>query len=102
MCQSCTADLKNVAGFATDGVAVMVGKRTGVATRLKKYNPEMISIHCGAHRLALVSSHAANIVACLKRVYNPLITLFYFIGDLIPRSAGHTLLSSLSINLFDV
>ena len=91
MCQSCSADLKNVAGFGTDGVAVMVGKRTGVAAQLKKYNPEMISIHCSAHQLAVVSSHAANIVACLKQVCNHLITLFYFIGDLIPGSAGHTL-----------
>ena len=58
--QTCKISLMKVAGFGSNGAAVMVGKKSGVATRLKAHNGEMISIHCGAHRLALACSQAAE------------------------------------------
>lgn len=64
-------------GFASDGASVMVGRITGVATRLKQDIPHLISIHCIAHRLALASVSAADNVPCicsysstLKDIYN--------------------------------
>ena len=36
-------------GIASDGAAVMVGKKTGVVSRLKKDRPWIIAIHCVAH-----------------------------------------------------
>lgn len=32
--------------FGSDGCAAMVGKKTGVATRLKEVKPELVTIHC--------------------------------------------------------
>ena len=54
-----TIPTNKILSFGSDGVPVMVGKRTGVATRMKCHNSEMVSIHCGAHRIALASSQAA-------------------------------------------
>ena len=56
----CEIPIRSVYGFSSDGAAVMVGKRSGVATQLKEHNSEMVSLHCGAHRLALASSQAAQ------------------------------------------
>ena len=46
-------NIKNVCGLATDGASVMVGRKGGLATLLKKQNPSLISVHCVCHRLAL-------------------------------------------------
>lgn len=73
MCQTCNIPLSKMFGFGSDGAAVMVGgaavmvrRSAGVATKLKGHNLEMISIHCGAHKLALASSQAANKIPDLK------------------------------------
>ena len=39
-----------VAGFGCDGAAVMLGKKGGVATRLSRIQPSLITVHCYAHR----------------------------------------------------
>ena len=62
----CEIPISSVYGFGSDGAAVMVGRRSGVATQLKEHNPELVSLHCGAHRLALASSQAAQHVPYLK------------------------------------
>lgn len=49
-----------VMGFGSDGAAVMMGCKTGVAKRLKDQNPFMINIHCVAHRVALAASAAGK------------------------------------------
>ena len=49
VCQTYKIPLTKIFVFGSDGASVMVGKSSGVATRLKKHNSEMISIHCGAH-----------------------------------------------------
>ena len=66
----------------------MVGMSSGVDTRLKKHNSEMISIHYGAHQLALASSQAAESIAYLKRFDNHLITLFYYFKNSPVREAA--------------
>ena len=58
--RDCDIPISKVYGFGFDGASVMTGKRSGVATRMKSCNREMISIHCGAHRVALASSQAAD------------------------------------------
>ncbi|KAK1895239.1 Zinc finger protein 862 [Dissostichus eleginoides] len=44
---------ERLVGFGSDGAAVNVGCRTGVATRFKEQVPHLIPIHCIAHRLEL-------------------------------------------------
>ena len=59
--------MNKVFGFGSDGASVMVGRVSGVATRMKAHNPELVSIHCGAHRVALASSQAATQIPYLKK-----------------------------------
>ena len=40
-------------GFGTDGAAVNMGNKTGVATRLQKDGTWLVSVHCFNHRLEL-------------------------------------------------
>ncbi|XP_060605039.1 E3 SUMO-protein ligase KIAA1586-like [Ruditapes philippinarum] len=49
----CGLSLSSVTGLAPDGASVMVGKRSGVAARLKQVNPILLNVHCVCHRLAL-------------------------------------------------
>jgi len=45
-----TLDLKCLAGGSSDGASVMIGKHTGVMTRLQEAAPQgFISTHCIAH-----------------------------------------------------
>ena len=84
VCQACKISLSQIAGFGSDGVSVMVGRSSGVATRLKSHNVEMISIH----RLALASSQAADSNTYLKRFDSHLITLFYCFKNSAVREAA--------------
>ena len=60
--------VSRITSFGSDGAAVMTGSVGGVATRLKQLNPELISIHCINHCLALGVSQAADAVPYLKKV----------------------------------
>ena len=51
--------MHKVSCFCSDGASVMTGCENGVAARLKRHNPFMLSIHCIAHRLALCCADAA-------------------------------------------
>ena len=43
--------LQKVVGGTTDGASNILGKHSGVLTRLKDYCPFMIRNHCAAHRV---------------------------------------------------
>lgn len=69
--KNCELDTKKLTGLLTDGLSVMVGKRSGVATRLKEENPLLINIHCICHRLALScidSNKKHNVTRGTKKV----------------------------------
>ena len=40
-------------GVGSDGAAVMVGRKSGVITRLSDGLPRVLGVHCMAHRLEL-------------------------------------------------
>jgi hypothetical protein len=68
--------LSKVTSLTTDGAAVMVGKKGGVAARLKQLNPGIIDTHCLNHRLALAAKQSfsgvtefANVDETLKGVF---------------------------------
>lgn len=75
-----TLDLKCLAGGSSDGASVMIGKHTGVMTRLQEAAPQgFISTHCIAHRLALAASDACkavSMVARFERIVNQIYTYF--------------------------
>ena len=57
---------EKVAGFGSDGAAVMTGVCNVVGVQLKQVYPLLVHVHCMAHRLALVVSQAAGEIPQLK------------------------------------
>ena len=80
--------INRVMGFGSDGASVMVGRRAGVATRLKERNPQMVAIHCVAHRLALAVAQAGDGVPYIKKFKILLHNLFSFYDNSPVRTAG--------------
>ena len=54
--------------FASDGASVMLGKLTGVASRIKERNECLFITHCIAHRLALACNSAEKKVDFCKHI----------------------------------
>ncbi|VDI58325.1 Hypothetical predicted protein [Mytilus galloprovincialis] len=59
--------ISDMSGFASDGAAVFLGKKNGVAKKLKDHNPAMITNHCRDHRLALACRDSFNSVPLMKK-----------------------------------
>ena len=74
--------------FGSDGAAVMMGQRGGVAAQLKKEIPWIVTNHCVAHRLALATSQAADQVPYIKRFKLILGQLYRFYEYSAVRTAG--------------
>ena len=67
----------------------MIGKHSGVATRLKNKQPILTSIHCMAHRLALAAGQAGEKIRFIKNTFKPTLRqLFYFYENSSVRSSG--------------
>ena len=82
-------EVSKLRGFGSDGAAVMTGRHTGVATRLKARTQKMFSIHCVNHRLALAAAHAADNISYLQRFQTKnLRGLFTFYQNSPVRLAG--------------
>ena len=70
--------LDKTVAFASDGAAVMTGRKTGVVTRLKAGRPEIIGVHCFPHRLELAFKDAIKDVSLHKKVEGFLLSLYLF------------------------
>ena len=57
-----------MAGICTDGDSAMVGEEQGLSARLKAVAPMLFSVHCSAHRVALVQSNVAEASAEIKQL----------------------------------
>ena len=89
VCRQCEIPCSQSFSFGSDGASV-TGRRSGVAKCLKVHNPEIISLHCGAHRLALASSQADQCVAHMKILDFHLVTLYYnFVNSSVLKAALH-------------
>ena len=71
----------SIHSFGSDGAAVVTGRVSGVQARLKQHNPEILSLHCGAHRIALASSQAATAVPYLRTFDSHLVALYYHFAN---------------------
>ena len=81
-------DINKLRSFGSDGCAVMVGRVSGVASRLKVCHPRLVSVHCINHRLALEGAHAADNIPYLKRFKGTVQSLFLFYHNSAVRMAG--------------
>ncbi|XP_071138765.1 zinc finger protein 862-like isoform X2 [Mytilus edulis] len=80
--------IQKMMGFGSDGASVMVGRKTGVATQLKSQNPEMVNVHCIAHRLALAAAQASDNIPYLQKFKDILRQLFYYYQNSAVRMSG--------------
>ena len=81
--------LSRLVGFGSDGASVMIGKHSGVAARIKAKQPILTSIHCMAHRLALVAGQAGDQVMIIADTFKPTLKhLFYFYDNSPVRLSG--------------
>lgn len=53
-------DIQKMICFGSDGASSMIGRHTGLSTRLKSDNPYMTNIHCVAHRASLCIADAVK------------------------------------------
>ena len=77
----CNLDKYNMCGIATDGAAVMVGRHSGVVTRMKDTIPGLLSSHCISHRLALASGSAADSVPYLIKYQDIVNAIYKYFGN---------------------
>ena len=91
MKQMAAAELNKtrLAGLATDGSSVMIGKNNGVAAQLRRECKLMINIHCICHRLALACGDANDHVSYIKTVEKVLVQLWTFFKNSAKRSAAY-------------
>ena len=69
---------KKLVGFGSDGAAVMLGKKSGVAALLKKQQPCLQAVHCCAHRLELAYKDALKSVNLYTTLSQLLLNLYLF------------------------
>ena len=69
-------EVDKVSSLVSDGATVMLGKNSGLATRLKELNAKILSIHCICHRLAIVctdsnkdAEYVANVEDILRQLW---------------------------------
>ena len=81
--------LSRLVGFGSDGASVMIGKHSGVATRLKNKQPILTSILCMAHWLPLAASQGGEKIKFIKNTFKPTLRqLFYFNENSSVRGSG--------------
>ena len=80
--------LDRLTGLATDGAAVMTGKKSGVVQRLKQIQPDIVSTHCIAHRLALSCGGAADKIPYLVKFQGLLNDIFKYFRNSGKNSAS--------------
>ena len=69
---------EKVIGLGTDGARVMTGMGEGLTGYMARDNPMIVNYHCIAHKLALVTSQAADAVPYLVDYQSVLTGIFYF------------------------
>lgn len=82
-------NLSSFTGLTSDGASVMVGKRTGVAARLKKVNPVLLNVHCVCHRLALACTDSNQSLKYINNVETLLRQLWQYFENSPKRMAAY-------------
>ena len=82
-------DREKLVGFGSDGAAVMTGKSNGVAAKLRQQvSPQIINIHCVAHRLALAVGQSSNKIMKVKFVLDRADAIHRYYDASFVRSSG--------------
>ena len=70
---------RRIISFVSDGASVMQGKWKGMATLLRKeFGNQLVSVHCGNHRLELAFGHSMDQFESFKRLEQQANKLYSF------------------------
>ena len=71
---------KKIVGTGTDGASTMLGKNNGFVAKLRQWldQPELVTVHCSAHRNELAYKDAARGIQLYKKVDALLLSLYFF------------------------
>ena len=69
--------ISKVTGFGSDGASAISSNKEGVVGKFKRLNPNVLSVHCIAHKLQLSVSPAAEKVKFLTEFQEMLTSMFY-------------------------
>ena len=71
---------KKIVGTGTDGASTMLGKNNGFVAKLQQRldRPELVAVHCSAHRNELAYKEAARGIQLYKKVDALLLSLYFF------------------------
>ncbi|XP_045187536.2 zinc finger protein 862-like [Mercenaria mercenaria] len=67
--------------LASDGASVMTGRKNGVGVKLKEYSPQLIQIHCVAHKLALAAGQACRDIPLLNDYQHTLKLIYRYFSN---------------------
>lgn len=70
--------MNKLVGFGSDGAANMMGKKTGLITLMRNDHPEIIGVHCLAHRLELAFKDVFKSDKLYTQLTTLLLGLYYF------------------------
>ena len=82
-------EVDKVSSLASDGAAAMLGKNSGLATRLKESNAKILGIHCICHRLALACTDSNKDVEYVANVEDILRQLWKYLENSPKRMATY-------------
>ena len=70
---------KKIVGIGTDGESIMLGKNNGFVVKLRQRldRPELVAVHCSAHRNELAYKDAARGIQLYKKVDALLLSLYF-------------------------
>lgn len=71
--------MNKLVGFGSDGAANMMGKKTGLITLMRNDHPEIIGVHCLAHRLELAFKDVFKSDKLYTQLTTLLLGLYFFI-----------------------
>ena len=74
--------------FGYNGASVMLGKKNGVAAKLKADNPTLVNIHCVCHKLALACTDTVAELKFIKQVETTLRQLWQWLENSPKRMAA--------------
>ena len=79
---------KKIVGTGTDGSSTMLVKNSGFVTKLRQRldRPELVAVHCSAHRNELAYNDAARGIQLYKKVDALLLSLYFYRNSPLNRS----------------
>ena len=95
---------ERMTGFGSDGAAVMIGPKKGVATRIKRliaFCSAMLAQHCTSHKSSLAAGDAVTATKDIEAHFDLYTLIITKIGTFFNRSAERTDLLQTKVNQMD-